>query len=150
MSSALIKSNNLNQNITTLINVVSVAYGTTSSAQLVYENTSTTQKVIVYPYLARVSGVGGTGAQLSLTYYMYCKDTNSGTYFSETLGTFALGSFPTNNTLARMTTGGTQTFSSRSMVSYLMLPGDKLYFQGTNAGSNSATWDITTLVQIAE
>jgi hypothetical protein len=140
----------LNQTITRVINTVNIAYGTTSAAQLVYENTSTTQKVIVYPYLARVFSVGGSGPQLSLTYSMYCKDPNSSTYLSETMGTFALGSFPSNNTLARMTTGGNAIFSSRNIVSYLMLPGDKLYFTGTNAGSNGASWDITTLIQVAE
>jgi hypothetical protein len=138
----------LNQKITTNVISFGVTYGTTSAPQFIYENTSTTQKVIVYPYLVRSPNVTSPTPTLTLTYYIYCKDTNSSTYFSESMGSFSLGSFVTG-TAVRIT-GGNAIFSSRSMVSYILMPGEKLYVVGQNTGSGSTNWDVTTLIQVQE
>jgi hypothetical protein len=138
----------LNQKLTTNVISLSVTYGTTSAPQLVYENTSTTQKVIVYPYLVRSPSVTSPTPALTLTYYIYCKDTNSGTYFSESMGSSSLGNFSTGTTVR--ISGGNQLFSSRSMVSYILMPGEKVYVVGQNTGTGSTTWDITTIIQTQE
>lgn len=154
MASIIVGSGkSLNQTISTVVTTVTITYGTTSAAQLVFENLSTTKQVIAFPYLARAYNVGGTGQNLSLTYYIYNKDTGSSTYFQETSITYAMGTFASANTLKRMTSAtstANQQTSTRPMDSIILMPGDKLYFVGTNNGSNSATWDITTLIQTRE
>lgn len=125
-----------------------VAFGSTSTGNVLYTNSNSQTKGLFIAYSARCTVTGGAGAALDVALKLQCFDHNNSTWYDANVATTsasqAYASVGTQHPLlADVTTGGLITYDRKIEVP----PYHRVVAAYHNGGTNSATWRITGVIE---